>query len=72
MTEDELLKELIAEASLPPLLDGDITIKRLAQGSKLVENTWRDRMRKHVEAGEYKIVWKRNANGVQVSTYVKA
>jgi hypothetical protein len=71
VTENEILQELLNEAQLPPLLDDDITINKLCENGTLKANAWRARMKNMVDSGTYEIVWKRNATGGRVQTYVK-
>lgn len=65
------IQELIEGMVLPPLEDGDITIKKLAHESGIGEGAWRDKMRKLLEAGTWKIAWKRTDKGIRIATYVK-
>jgi hypothetical protein len=65
------IQELISDMVLPPLEDGDITIKKLAHESGIGERAWRDKMLKMTESGKWKIVWKRNSTGGRVQTFKK-
>jgi hypothetical protein len=65
------IQELIEGMVLPPLEDGDITINKLCSESGLTENPIRLRMKHLVDAGTWKVVYKRNATGGRVQTFTK-
>jgi hypothetical protein len=70
LTYNELLAELVNDIRLPSLQDTDITINKLCEEG-LTENAWRLRMKHLVDAGTWKVVYKRNSTGGRVQTFKK-
>ena len=68
---NELLQELDLAYNLPLLEDDDVTIHVIAMRCNIGERTARDRMKKMVEAGTVRKVYKRDSRGNRIATYIK-
>lgn len=65
------IQEIIDSIKLPPVEDTDITINRLCAETNLKSNAMRVRMKQLVDAGIWKIIYKRGINGSKVQTFTK-
>lgn len=72
LSYNELINEFMSENCLPLLEDSDVTAKTLADKTGMGERAVRYALQKKVDAGEYKIIYKRTDKGIRIATYIKA
>lgn len=67
--EEDLLDELAKHYYYPPLEEGDITVKCIAERLGISERGAREILGKQIQAGKIRKVWKRGEHGNLVGVF---